>query len=53
VQVTDSTSALKEVEQSFGFTPEFLKSFPEEGIVGAWKELRDVEVNPNTALPSK
>jgi len=51
--VMDGTSALKQVEQSFGMTPDFLRRYPQEGLAGAWTEMRDLEMNPSTALPGK
>lgn len=53
VTVTDGASALKQVSQLFGFTPEFLKRFPEEARAGAWKQMRDVQMSPSTALSGK
>jgi AhpD family alkylhydroperoxidase len=51
--VTDGTSALKQVEQSFGMVPDFLRRYPQEGLAGAWTEMRDLEMNPATAIPGK
>jgi AhpD family alkylhydroperoxidase len=51
--VTDGASALADIKQSLGFVPEFLQRFPEAGRAGAWKAMRDVEMNPNTALNGK
>jgi AhpD family alkylhydroperoxidase len=53
VNVVDRASALREVEQSFGSVPDFLKKYPAEAVVGAWKEMRDVEMSPSTALSGK
>lgn len=53
VNVVDAASALREIEQSFGVVPDFLKKYPPEAIVGAWKEMRDVEMSPTTALSGK
>jgi len=51
--VTDGKAALKEIEQSFGFAPDFLRRYPQEGLAGAWQEMRDLEMNPTTAIPGK
>jgi AhpD family alkylhydroperoxidase len=51
--VMDAKAALKDVEQSFGMTPDFMRRYPQEGLAGAWTEMRDVEMNPHTAIPSK
>ncbi len=53
LELTDGKSALKDMEQSFGFVPDFAKKFPVEALPGAWREMRDVEMNPNTALAEK
>jgi AhpD family alkylhydroperoxidase len=49
----DGKAALKEIEMSFGFAPEFLRRYPQEGLAGAWTEMRDLEMNPSTAIPGK
>ena len=49
----DGQGALKQVEQSFGFAPEFLRRYPQEGLAGAWTEMRDLEMNPASAIPGK
>ena len=51
--VTDGKTALDEVKQSFGVVPEFLRRYPQEGLAGAWTEMRDVEMNPSSAIPGK
>jgi AhpD family alkylhydroperoxidase len=51
--VTDGASAVKDMTQMLGFAPEFLKKFPEAGRAGAWREFRDVQLNPGTALSPK
>jgi AhpD family alkylhydroperoxidase len=49
----DAKGALQEIQQAFGSVPEFLRRFPAEGLLGAWQEMRDVELNPQTALSGK
>jgi AhpD family alkylhydroperoxidase len=53
VAVTDGASALKEATQMLGYVPEFLRAFPDEARAGAWKQFRDVQVSPSTALTGK
>ncbi len=53
VTVVDGASALNEVAQRLGYAPEFLRTFPEEARAGAWKQMRDVQLNPGTALAGK
>lgn len=51
--VVDANTAMQEIQKTFGSVPEFMRKFPPEALAGAWKELRDVELNPNTALSAK
>ena len=51
--VKDSQSVYLDVERSYGLVPGFIKAFPTSGVVGAWKAMRDVEMNPKGALPPK
>ena len=53
VDITDAKSVFKDVEQSFGFVPEFMKRFPPEALPGAWLNMRNVEMNPTTAISGK
>jgi len=53
VAVVDSKSAYADMQNIFGFVPEFVKAFPENGIAGAWKEFKAVEMDPNALIPSK
>jgi len=54
VTVTDGASALKEMTQTLGgYAPEFLRTFPEVARAGAWKQFRDVQLNPSTAVSGK
>lgn len=46
-------AAYKEIQETFGMVPTFLKDFPQEAISGAWQEMRDVQLNPTTALTPK
>jgi AhpD family alkylhydroperoxidase len=54
VTVTDGASALKEMTQTLGgYAPDFLRTFPEVARAGAWKQFRDVQLNPTTAVNGK
>jgi AhpD family alkylhydroperoxidase len=53
VRVIDGATALQDIRQTYGFEPEFLKRFPDAARAGAWQTMRDVDMNPNTALPAK
>jgi AhpD family alkylhydroperoxidase len=53
VDVVDGASALREANALLGFVPEFLQKFPSVARSGAWKQLRDLQLNPRTALSGK
>lgn len=53
MNVTDGQTALMDVQQTYGFQPEFLKRFPDVARAAAWKTMRDVDMNPNTVLAPK
>jgi AhpD family alkylhydroperoxidase len=46
----ERNAALKEIEKTFGLVPKFYSAYPPEGVVGAWEEMKNFELNPNTAL---
>jgi AhpD family alkylhydroperoxidase len=52
ITVVDAKTALSDIKQSFGMVPEFLRRYPQEGIAGAWSEMRDVEMG-SSAIPGK
>ena len=53
IEITDAKSVFKDAEQSFGFVPEFMKRFPPEALPGAYLNMRNVEMNPATAISGK
>jgi AhpD family alkylhydroperoxidase len=50
---TEADATYKDIEQTLGFVPAFFKAFPDHGIAGAWGEMKAIELNPRSALPSK
>ena len=48
-----SEDVYKDVEANFGVLPEFVKQFPEDGVNGAWRTMKEFHMNPNTALSPK
>jgi AhpD family alkylhydroperoxidase len=52
MMVTDAKTAMADIQQMFGFVPDFIKQVPADALAGAWTELRDVEL-AETALPAK
>jgi AhpD family alkylhydroperoxidase len=53
VNVVDGASALRDATQMLGYAPEFLRRFPDVARSGAWKQMRDVQMNPATQLSGK
>jgi AhpD family alkylhydroperoxidase len=53
VDVVDGASAVREANALLGFAPEFLQKFPAVARSGAWKQLRDLQLSPKTALSGK
>src|SRR5204862_1963733 len=53
INVTDGASALRDIAQTLGSTPDFLKRFPDVARAGAWREMKEVQMNPATALSGK
>jgi AhpD family alkylhydroperoxidase len=53
IQVVDAQTAMQDIQQTFGSVPDFIRKFPPEALPGAWREMRDVEMNPGTALSGK
>jgi AhpD family alkylhydroperoxidase len=53
IQVTDAASAYKDIEATLGSVPSFLRAFPEAGIASAWRQMKTVQLNPNSAIPGK
>ena len=43
----------QDVQKTLGLVPGFLKAFPDQGVAAAWDELKSVQLNPKTALPTK
>lgn len=52
INVTDASSAMQDIQQTWGSVPEVVKMFPAASLPGAWKEERDVEMG-ETAIPGK
>jgi AhpD family alkylhydroperoxidase len=50
---TSYEAAMKDVEQTLGFVPSFIKAMPKAGFAGAWYQLKDLEFSEDTALSPK
>jgi AhpD family alkylhydroperoxidase len=53
IAVTDGASALRDIAQTLGSTPDFLKRFPDVARAGAWRQMKELQMNPATALSGK
>lgn len=53
VAVVDGQTALAEITQALGYAPDFLRRFPDVARAGAWRQMRDVQLSPTTALSGK
>lgn len=53
IDVRDAASALKDIQQTLGMVPTFLRTFPDSALAPAWLQMKEVQLNPNTAIPSK
>jgi AhpD family alkylhydroperoxidase len=51
--VNSYDSAIADIKQNLGFVPEFLAKFPASALPGAWKEFKNVEAAPDTAIAPK
>lgn len=50
VAIMDATATLKDVEQTMGSVPGFIKSFPSVAVAGAWRAMKELEMSPMTAI---
>lgn len=53
MEVTDAASARKDIEQTFGMVPTFLRELPDDVLPGAWNGMKAIEMNPKSPIPGK
>jgi AhpD family alkylhydroperoxidase len=53
IQVVDAKSARQDIERTLGFVPEFLSKVSEGALPGAWRELKELKLNPSTSISAK
>jgi AhpD family alkylhydroperoxidase len=53
IQVVDAKSALLDIERTLGFVPDFMRKLPESALPGVWREMKELKLNPNSALSAK
>jgi AhpD family alkylhydroperoxidase len=49
----DAKATYQDIQNTLGLVPSFFKAFPDDGVAGAWDELKSVQLNPKTALSTK
>src|SRR3989338_3144346 len=42
-----------DLKTTLGSVPTFLRDFPQEGISGAWLDMKNLQLNPNTNISGK
>lgn len=52
-QNASAQAAYQDIEQTFGFVPDFFRKVPEAAIAGAWMEMKSLQLNPKTKLDGK
>lgn len=53
IATPSEADVMKDITQTFGGVPTFVKQFPKSALAALWLQERDLEVNPNTALDAK
>jgi AhpD family alkylhydroperoxidase len=53
IAIVDGQTALAEAAQMLGYVPEFITRFPATARAGAWRQFRDVQLSPATAIAGK
>lgn len=49
----DARKTYEDIKATLGSVPTFLKDFPQEGINGAWADMKGLQLNPNTRISGK
>lgn len=50
---TTADATYAEIQRTLGTVPQFLRSYPEAGIAGAWSEFKNIQLSSSTAIPPK
>jgi len=53
IPTPSEADVMKDITQTFGGVPSFVKQFPKSALASLWLSERDLELNPNTALDAK
>jgi AhpD family alkylhydroperoxidase len=49
----ETQATYQDIQRTLGLVPQFLRLFPQDAISAAWQELKDLELNPRTAVPAR
>src|SRR5262245_57160814 len=49
---TDADATYQDIDKTLGFVPGFFRAFSEEGISGAWQEMKSLHLS-RTSLPAQ
>jgi AhpD family alkylhydroperoxidase len=49
----DAKAAYRDIEQTHGFVPGFMKAFPAVEVAAIWDEMKTIQLDPHTALAPK
>lgn len=53
MQTPTATEAMTEIQQTFGFVPQFMRQIPDALLPMFWMGMKQFEMNPNTSLDAK
>lgn len=49
----EAQAAYQDIQRTLGLVPTFLQRYPQEAIAAAWQEMKDLQLNPRTALSGR
>ena len=47
------STATADIQKTLGFVPQFFEAIPAEALPGVWQEMKELQMNPKTALTGK
>jgi AhpD family alkylhydroperoxidase len=50
---TPAQAARADIEKTLGFVPAFFKAMPDAALPGTWQEMKELQLNPGSALPGR
>lgn len=49
----EAQATYKDIKETLGIVPTFLKNFPEAGINGAWSDMKGIQLSSTSSIPGK